>query len=68
VSNGRRASLRSTFRAHLRVPSGVDPERAKRALEKAEQNCLISNSLNAVVRMFPTIDVVAEPISELIPG
>ena len=51
--------------AHLQVPSGVDPERAKRAVAKAEQNCLISNSLNATIRVIPTVDVVAEPLSEV---
>ena len=55
-------------RVHLSVPSGVDPERAKRAIEKAERNCLISNSLNAAIHVVPTIDVVGAPISELIRG
>jgi organic hydroperoxide reductase OsmC/OhrA len=32
-------------RAALRVPAGVDPARAQRLLERAEQICLISNSL-----------------------
>jgi organic hydroperoxide reductase OsmC/OhrA len=41
--------------ARLRVPSGTDAERARRALEKAEQNCLISNSLNAAIHFIPTI-------------
>jgi hypothetical protein len=31
----------------LRVPAGADSERAKKLLEKAEQICLIANSLNA---------------------
>jgi organic hydroperoxide reductase OsmC/OhrA len=34
-------------RATLRVPAGADSERAKKLLEKAEQICLIANSLNA---------------------
>jgi peroxiredoxin-like protein len=33
------------LRAHLVVPAGVDPERAKRLLEKAEATCLITRSL-----------------------
>jgi organic hydroperoxide reductase OsmC/OhrA len=31
--------------AKLHVPAGTDLERAKRLLEKAEQLCLVSNSL-----------------------
>jgi organic hydroperoxide reductase OsmC/OhrA len=33
--------------AALRVPAGADQERAKKLMEKAEQLCLISNSLVA---------------------
>jgi organic hydroperoxide reductase OsmC/OhrA len=33
--------------ATLRVPAGADQERAKKLMEKAEQLCLISNSLVA---------------------
>ena len=33
--------------AKLSVPPGTDRERAKKLLEKAEQICLITNSLNA---------------------
>ncbi len=33
------------LRARLAVPAGVDPERAKRLLGKAERACLITNSL-----------------------
>ncbi len=32
-------------RAALRVPAGIDPARAQRLLERAEQICFISNSL-----------------------
>ena len=34
-------------RAKLSIPAGTDPERAKKLLEKAEQVCLIANSLSA---------------------
>ncbi|MBI3783468.1 MAG: OsmC family protein [Deltaproteobacteria bacterium] len=34
-----------TLRARLSVPSGTDTERARRLLEKAEKNCLITRSL-----------------------
>jgi len=33
----------------LRVPAGVDAEKAQRLLEKSEQNCLITSSLKARV-------------------
>jgi organic hydroperoxide reductase OsmC/OhrA len=36
-----------TVNAELHVPSGTDVEAAKKALYKAKQSCLISNSLSA---------------------
>jgi organic hydroperoxide reductase OsmC/OhrA len=48
--------------AHLEVPDGTDLERAKVALEKAERNCLISNSLSGTVRLIPTIEIAKEPV------
>lgn len=36
---------------HLVVPPGADPERAHKLLEKAEQICLVSASLKAVVTL-----------------
>jgi organic hydroperoxide reductase OsmC/OhrA len=51
--------------ARLHVPRGTDPDRARQMLEKAERSCLISNSLNGAIHLIPTIDVAAEPISEL---
>ena len=41
--------------AKLEVPVGTDHDRARALLEKAEQGCLISSSLNAKVRMITTI-------------
>ena len=35
------------IRAELEVPSGADTDKAKRLLDKAEQACLITNSLKA---------------------
>ena len=43
--------------AALRVPAGTDQERATRLLEKAEQVCLISNSLVAQRRVESTVAV-----------
>lgn len=56
------------IRAHLRVPAGTDAGTARRALEKAEQGCLISNSLNASIQLIPTIEVVSAPVRELLVG
>jgi organic hydroperoxide reductase OsmC/OhrA len=56
------------IRARLRVPSGTDPDRARRVLEKAEQNCLISNSLSGTIHLIPRIDIAKEPVGELTPA
>jgi organic hydroperoxide reductase OsmC/OhrA len=53
------------IRARLQVPSGIDPDRARQVLEKAERSCLISNSLNAAIHLIPTIEVAAERAGEL---
>jgi organic hydroperoxide reductase OsmC/OhrA len=51
--------------AHLQVPAGIDPEHARRALEKAERSCLISNSLKGTTHLVPEVHVAAEPVGEL---
>jgi hypothetical protein len=51
--------------ANLEVPPGTNIDLARRALEKAEHHCLISNSLKGVIRLVPTINVAAEPVGEL---
>jgi len=51
-------------RARLQVPAGTDPDRARQVLDKAERSCLVSNSLNGVIHLIPTIEVAAEPVSE----
>jgi organic hydroperoxide reductase OsmC/OhrA len=51
--------------AHLDVPAGTSADAARRALEKAERNCLISNSLKGTLRLLAEVHVAAEPISEL---
>jgi organic hydroperoxide reductase OsmC/OhrA len=43
--------------ATLHVPTGTDPERATKLLEKAEHVCLISNSLTGRRRLKPTVVV-----------
>lgn len=51
--------------AHVVVPAGADPELARRVLEKAEHNCLISSSLKGTVHLVPHVDVAAERAGEL---
>ena len=48
---------RFEIHAHLTVPPGTDPDVARRALDKAEKNCLIANSLKAAVHLVPYIDI-----------
>jgi organic hydroperoxide reductase OsmC/OhrA len=47
------------IRARLTVPPGADLERARRALEKAKQNCLISNSLKGECHLTAEIEVAS---------
>jgi organic hydroperoxide reductase OsmC/OhrA len=44
--------------ARLGVPSGTDIELAQRLLHKAEQGCLISNSLTGTRQLTASVDVV----------
>jgi len=46
-----------TLRARLEVPDATDQEKARRVLEKAEQSCLISNSLKVPVHLQADVDV-----------
>jgi organic hydroperoxide reductase OsmC/OhrA len=46
-AEGKMRFTRFETHAKLHVPPGVDVERAKRLLEKAEATCLIANSLSA---------------------
>lgn len=44
-----------TVHARLRVPAGADEARALRLLEKAEETCLITNSLDCETRLEPQV-------------
>lgn len=48
-----RAMLFTEFKivARLTLPAGSDPERGQRLLEKAEQTCLVTNSLKSAVHL-----------------
>lgn len=45
--------------ARLVVPEGVDAGRARRLLEKAERNCLVSRSLTAPVALDLKVEIAA---------
>jgi peroxiredoxin-like protein len=44
-------------RVRLRVPAGVDEAQARRLLARAEQSCLISNSLNATRHLDAEVEI-----------
>jgi peroxiredoxin-like protein len=44
-------------RVSLKVPAGIDMERARRLLERAEQNCLVTNSLKATSHLEAEVEV-----------
>jgi organic hydroperoxide reductase OsmC/OhrA len=46
-----------TIRASLHVPPDTDQRRARRILEKAEETCLITNSLSGERRLEATVEV-----------
>ena len=46
-------------RASLQIPAGANEEQAHRLLERAEQGCLISNSLKGASRLEATVEVQA---------
>jgi len=48
-----------TIRAKLVVSHGKDLERAGRLLEKAEKQCLVSNSIKAVVHLEPQVTALS---------
>jgi organic hydroperoxide reductase OsmC/OhrA len=45
------------LRARLQVPDGTTEAQAQRVIEKAEQTCLVANSLNAIVHLEGTVEV-----------
>ena len=40
-----------TINATLQVPEGTDTDKAQKLLEKSEENCLVTNSLNSTVTL-----------------
>lgn len=52
---------RFRIRAHLGVPAGTSEELARRALEKAEHGCLITNSLKATSQLETAVETIRAP-------
>jgi organic hydroperoxide reductase OsmC/OhrA len=52
-------------RAELQLAPGADAELARRVVDKAERNCLVSNSLKASVHVVSTITIASEPLRAL---
>jgi organic hydroperoxide reductase OsmC/OhrA len=46
--------------ARLRVPAGTDEAQARRLLEKAETNCLVTNSLKCPTTLDAQVEIAAE--------
>lgn len=46
-----------TVRAHLVIPAGTDEERARRLLTKAEETCLVTNSLKVAPHLDATVEI-----------
>lgn len=59
-----RATQFTSFELHARlaVPAGIDPEFARRLLDKADHACLVSRSLKAETHLVADVDVAAEPL------
>ena len=47
------------IKASVHVPAGTDVERVRRLLEKSEANCLITQSMNAVVHLETEVIIKA---------
>ena len=49
-----------TIHATLRLPASADAEKARRLLDKAEKNCLITSSLKAPCHLEAVVEVLEE--------
>ncbi len=52
------------LRPRIVVASEMDVEKARAALEEAEANCLVANSLRTAIGVEPEISVADQPVSE----
>jgi organic hydroperoxide reductase OsmC/OhrA len=48
------------IRAQLRIPAGAHAEQARRLLVRAEETCLVTNSLKVTPHLDATVEVVSE--------
>jgi uncharacterized OsmC-like protein len=55
---GRMRFTRLHISARVTVPAGSDPERARRLMEKAEQTCLVTNSLSCERHLETGVELV----------
>ena len=53
---------RFDIHARLEVPVGIDPDLARRLLDKAEHGCLVSRSLKAETHLVADVEIAAEPL------
>jgi organic hydroperoxide reductase OsmC/OhrA len=49
------------IRARLRVPAVANEEQAQRLLQRAEQACLVTNSLKATSHLEASVEAIATP-------
>lgn len=52
------------LRARLRVPAGANREQAERLLTRAEETCLVTNSLKPRVHLTADVEVMAEVVTD----
>jgi organic hydroperoxide reductase OsmC/OhrA len=52
-----------SVRASLRIPPGVDEVRALRLLERAEEHCLVTNSLSATAHLDAQVEVTEDALA-----
>jgi organic hydroperoxide reductase OsmC/OhrA len=52
---------RITLRPRIRVAAGSNVDRVQRLVERAHDSCFIANTVNAEIRIEPTIDVANDP-------
>ena len=60
-ADGKYAITRIEYFPRVTVADPLDAERARRALEKAEANCLIAHSLKYPGTVTPTVEAAAAP-------
>ena len=58
-----------SIKASLTLPSGADADQARRLMARAEEGCLISNSLKALVHVAVDVQTEREaPVASVVPA